>query len=143
MMKHFAIEPNVGVGPIKLGMSKAEVIDLFGQPEFENNERTVYLSGFMVDFDELNHVEFIEVAKSDLFEATYEGINLHNVSASQAVEHVCKFDSYDNSDPELGHSYIFKKLQLSLWRGTLPEDENDEDGKYFESVAIGVSNYFE
>lgn len=142
-MKHFEIEPNVGVGPIKLGMSKAEVIDILGKPEFENNERSAYLSGFMVDFDESNHVEFIELAKSDLFEATYKGINLHNVSAPQAVDHVCKFDVYDNNDPELGYSYVFKKLQLSLWRGTFPESEHDEDGKYFESVAIGVENYFE
>lgn len=142
-MKHFEIEPNVGVGPIKLGMPKNEVINLLGKPEFENNDRTAYLSGFMIDFDESNHVEFIELSKSDLFEASYKGINLHNVTALQAVEHVCKFDSYDTSDPELGYSYIFKELQLSLWRNTLPEKDLDEDGKHFESVAIGVSNYYE
>lgn len=142
-MKHIEIEPNVGVGPIKLGMSKAEVIDLFGKPEYENNERSAYMAGFMVDFDESNHVEFIELASSDLFAALYKGKNLHNLTASEAVEHVSKFDSYDKNDPELGYSYVFKNLQLSLWRGTLPGNEQDEDGKYFESVAIGVSNYFE
>ncbi|WP_444911677.1 hypothetical protein [Microbulbifer sp. PAAF003] len=142
-MKYFEIEPNVGIGPIKLGMSKAELIDLVGKLEFENNERITYLSDFMVYFDKSNHVEFIELAKSELFEASYNGINLHNVTAIQALKHVCKFDSYDNNDPELGYSYVFKKLQLSLWRGTLPESEHDEDGKYFESVAIGASGYFD
>ncbi|NVJ62439.1 MAG: hypothetical protein HWE27_18770 [Gammaproteobacteria bacterium] len=111
MMKHFEIEPNEGVGPVRFGMSKADVIDILGKSEFENNKRLTYLSGFMVDFDASNKVELIELAKSDLFEASYKGINLHNVTALEAVEHVCKFDSYDNNDPELGYSYIFKKLQ--------------------------------
>jgi hypothetical protein len=142
-MEHFVIEPNIGVGPIKLGMHKSEVESIFGKPEHENDNRASFLSGFMVDYNELNNVEFIELASSNKFNATYEGKNLHKIPANEAVEFVGKFDAYDSNDPELGYSYIFKTLQLSLWRGTLPENSNDEDGKYFEAVGIGGANYFE
>ena len=124
-------------------MHKSEVKRIFGKPEYENDNRVGYLSGFMVDYNKFNNVEFIELANSNKFNATYEGKNLHQILASEALELVSKYDSYDANDPELGHSYIFKGLQLSLWRGTIPENINDEDGKYFEAVGIGEANYFE
>jgi len=142
-MENFEIEPNIGVGPIKLGMHKSEVVKVFGKPEHEHDNRSGYFSGFMVDFDESDKVEFIELAKSDLFTSSFKGKSLHNIPASEAVEYICKLDDFDPNEPELGYSYIFKKLQLSLWRGTLPENEQDKDGKYFEAVGVGVSNYFE
>lgn len=142
-MKHYEIVPNVGVGPIKLGMQRAEVEKIFGAPDYEHDSRVSYFSGFMIDYNDSNNVEFIELANSEHFTASYEGKDLHRIPANEAVEFVSKFDSFDKNEPELGHSYIFKKLQLSLWRGTMPENENDEDGKYFEAVGIAEANYFE
>lgn len=142
-MKHYDIEPNTGVGPIKLGMHKTEVESIFGKPEFENDNRAGYFSGFIVNYNESNNIEFIELANSKNFTTSYKGKNLHKMPATEAVEFVSKYDSYDSKDPELGYSYIFKDLQLSLWRGTLPENTSDEDGKYFEAIGIGEANYFE
>lgn len=142
-MANFRIEPNVGVGPIKFGMSKAEVESVFGLPEYENGNRVGYFSGFMINFDALNAVEFIELAKSDLFTSEYKGIELHCLSASKVLSFVGEHDDFDLDDPELGYSYVFKSLQLSLWRGTLPDDENDNEGKFFEAVGVGCSCYFE
>tara|TARA_R110001583_G_scaffold194180_1_gene364507 strand:+ start:532 stop:960 length:429 start_codon:yes stop_codon:yes gene_type:complete len=142
-MTHFRIEPNIGVGPIKFGMTKAEVASVFGLPEFENGNRVGYFSGFMINFDAVNVVEFIELAKSDLFTSEYKGVDLQNLLASKVLSFVSENDSFDENDPELGHSYVFKSLQLSFWRGTLPEDENDNDGQFFEAIGIGCSHYFE
>ena len=142
-MMNFEIIPKVGIGPIKLGMSRIEVEGIFGQPEHESNERIGYYSGFMIDFDENHKVEFIELAKSNNFSATLNGVNLHEVSAIDAVNYVSKIDNFDKTEPEQGYSYIFKGIQLSLWRGTMPENEADDDGKYFEAVGIAVENYFE
>nr|WP_257001218.1 hypothetical protein [Vibrio coralliilyticus] len=50
--------------------------------------------------------------------------------------------NYNHSDPELGYSYVFKELQLSFWRPTLP-DVKEGEGLYFESVAIASEGYFE
>jgi hypothetical protein len=139
----FEIIPHVSVGPITLGMERHEVEAVMGKPEYAHDNRYGYLSGFMVDFDESGKVEFIELADSDRFQATYLGTNLHRVPANVAVKFVSQFDSYDTQEPEQGYSYIFKKLQLSLWRGTMPENETDEDGQYFEAVGIAADNYFE
>lgn len=139
----FEITPHVGVGPVKLGMPVHDVEAVMGKPEHVHANRHGYLSGFMVDFDDTGRVEFIELATSKLFQATFNGTNLHNVTADEAVEFVSQFDSYDRNDPEVGYSYIFKNLQLSLWRGTMPDEGADEDGKYFEAVGIATGGYFE
>ncbi len=141
-MNKFEITPNIGVGPIKFGMNRAEVESVFGKPDFINASRIGFMSGFFIDFDTNDKVEFIEVADSNEFEATYSGINLHKIKANEAVALVSKNHSYDSSDPELGYSYIFKGLQLSLWRGTLPENELDTDGMYFEAIGVASGDYF-
>ncbi len=142
-MRVFEITPHEGVGPIKLGMSRADVIACFGTPEHDSANRVWYHSGFAIDFDENQKVEFIELAASSEFKAIYKNQNLHEMPADQAVEAILKDDKYDKNDPELGHSYIFKSLQLSLWRGTIAENEFDEDGKYFQAVGVAVDGYFE
>lgn len=141
-MQKFQITPNVGVGPIKLGMAKEEVCSIFGKPEFVNQERICFLSGFMVHFDENGFVEFIELARSNQFVATFEGLDLHAALAKDVIELVTKYDDFDKEDPEPGHSFIFQKLQLSLWRSVVPEDSEGTDGQYFEAVGIACNNYF-
>lgn len=142
-MQIFEITPHVGIGKIKLGMSREDVFTLFGKPNFDREDRIGYLDGFMINFDKHNTVEFIELAKSAEYCALFNGIDLHNIKANDAVEFVNKFDVFDKDDPEIGYSYIFKKLQLSLWRGVLPECEHDSDGMHFETVGIGVDDYFQ
>lgn len=142
-MRVFEITPHEGVGPIKLGMSRADVVACFGTPEHLSASRVWYHSGFAIDFDENQQVEFIELATSGEFKAIYKNLNLHEIPADQAVEAILQDDVYDKNDPELGHSYIFKSLQLSLWRETIAESEFDEDGKYFQAVGVAADGYFE
>lgn len=142
-MLNFEIIPHEGVGPVKFGMKAHEVEAVMGKPEDIQDNRHYYLSGFMVDFNTSGKVEFIELADSPKFQAKYHGRNLHKLKSDEALNYVSQFDTFDTDDPELGYSYIFKNLQLSLWRGTLPEDEFDEDGAYFEAVGIASDNYFD
>lgn len=113
-MHHYTIEPHAGIGPIRLGMSRNDVEAVFGKPQFEQDGRVGYLDGFMIDFDDAGRVEFIELANSPKFTATYRGKDLHALPADEAVEFVSHDDSFDQDDPEAGYSYIFKGLQLSL-----------------------------
>ena len=99
----------------------------------------------MVDFNKEDQVEFIELAKSEEFRGVFEGKCLHDLPADEAVAFVSQFGTYDTNDRELGYSYIFTDLQLSLWRGTIAEPdqpEEDPDGRYFEAVGIAVDGYF-
>lgn len=43
-------------------------------------------------------------------------------------------DSYNKNDAELGHSYTSRKLNMSIWRSTVPDPDqpaDDIDGRYF------------
>ena len=95
---------------------------------------------YIIGYEE--NVEFIELTNTDRFEALYNGVDLHKLKATEALEIVLSDDNYDPSDPELGYSYIFKKLQLSLWRSVISENESDSEGQYFEAVGIGGRDYF-
>jgi len=142
-MRTFEIIPHKGVGPVKFGMEVHEVEAVIGKPKYTHANRYDYLSGFMVDFDESGKVAFLELANSPKFQATYRGANLHSMKADDAIKFMSQFDTYDANNPEIGYSYLFKNLQLSLWRGTMPENDFDEDGIYFEAVGIGADNYFD
>lgn len=146
LMLTFEIQPRIGVGPVKLGMTRSAVHEALGRPEWSDKEREGFLGGFFVDFDEAGRVEFIELAKSNEFEATFEGACLHRMKADEAMRIVSQLDHHDQNDPEVGYSYIFLKLQMSLWRGLIPEvdqDVADHSGRYFEAIGIGADNYFQ
>ena len=145
-MIEFEIKPLVGVGPVLLGSSRAQVRAVLGEPSSPSREnREMYFDGFFVDYDKAGNVELIELARSECYRATFHGTALHEVPAEQAISIVCAYDSYDQNDSELGYSYVFLSLQLSLWRGTVSETDqpaNDTDGRYFEAIGVAVSGYF-
>jgi hypothetical protein len=117
----FQIEPGIGVGPVKLGMSKDAVHAALGIPKSSRDGREGFLDGFFVDFDDAGFVEFIELAKSGDFTALFEGVSLHDLAADEAVQFVSRFDQFSNNNREHGYSFIFPKLQMSLWRGRFPK----------------------
>ncbi len=42
---------------------------------------------------------------------------------------------------EDGHSATAPDLLLALWRSVVPEGDDDQDGRYFESVLIARPGY--
>ncbi len=145
-MIDFAITPHVGVGPVRLGSTRAEVHALLGPPAAPpRDNREMYFDGFFIDYDSTERVEFIELARSAQFRGLLHGTCLHEVAAAQAVAFVSRFDSYDSHDPELGYSYTFLGLQLSLWRGAVPDPNRpdlDPTAYRFEAVGLAISGYF-
>ncbi|MGR5448080.1 hypothetical protein ACPV47_24575 [Vibrio jasicida] len=141
-MEIFEIQLGNSIGPVRLGMTEADVSNVIGAPDFIHGHRHHFLDGLMVDFDNEGKVEFIEAAASEVFSTTLFGFDLHRTLATNVLERIQLEGNYDHSDPELGYSYIFKELHLSFWRPTLPDVEEGE-GLYFQSVAIASEGYFE
>ncbi|MCC9641603.1 hypothetical protein LOC71_04905 [Rhodopirellula sp. JC740] len=145
-MKAFDILPTVGVGPIRFGMTRADVRQLIGPHDGDaDEEREWYLEGLAIDFDAAGKVAFIEIAESENFRALLDGECLHELDADSAVAHVEKLAPYDTSAPEPGYTYVFPTLQLSLWRSVVPDasqDSDDPSGRTFEAVGVGPSGYF-
>ena len=144
-LQEFEIKPLEGVGPVQLGMMHAEVHQVLGEPVQVRDRRECFMEGFFVDFDSAGRVEFIELGSSPLFRATFHGACLHELPAEEVVAFVSRYGQFDEADRELGYSYVFLDLQLSLWRVTQPEPDqapDDPDGRHFEAVGIGVHGYF-
>ena len=53
-----------------------------------------------------------------------------------------RFAEYDPDDPEVGYSYIYPDLDLSVWRSTMPEGQEDDEGRFFRSVGVGRAGYY-
>ena len=126
--------------------AKFEARQVFGKPDDPVRcSREGFLDGFFVNFDSAGRIEIIELAKSPLFRATFHGECLHELPAKEAVTFVSQYGHFDDTDKELGYSYVFLDLQLSLWRGTRPEPNqalDDPDGRHFEAVGIAIPGYF-
>jgi len=146
----FEVVPLKGVGPVLLKMGREESRAAMGiQPE--TFRKTVdsamltdsyYDSAFQVFFDDRDEVEYIELSSGGPISAIYKGISLFEIAAADLVEFLANDAPYDRNDPELGYSYIFPNLELSLWRPVLPENDEDEEGQYFSTVGIGTKGYY-
>jgi hypothetical protein len=135
-MKEFEITPLEGVGPIRFGMTLADVHAALGPPESVNDAREWFMDGFAVDFDSNGTVEFLEFASSDQFHILFHGQCIHELAADDAVALVTQHADFDADDPELGYTYMFPKLQLSLWRPATEEPR-------FHAVGVGRDGYFD
>lgn len=164
----FHLEPHVGIGDVVFGMSRAEVQSRMGIPEdvsdahwFEFNEfriwipaRDVYFQAeLQIHYDGNETVEFIEFYGH---QAEYTQVFLGSIdvfgspvpSLIQSIRGQFRTD-FNHLEIELPHSYTFLELDIGFWRQDIPEmDEErepvpeDDPGKYFWSLGIGVKGYF-
>ena len=147
-MLNYQIIPGVGIGPIKLGATRSEARLAMGSDpricrRFDLDEDHWYESCFQVHYDAASDkVEFIELAASDEFSLLYNGIDVHRTPADELVALISRETPYDPNDWELGYTYAFPKIELSLWRSIMPESGDDPDGRYFEAVGLGAPGYF-
>ncbi len=149
-MPSYDVVPHRGVGPVLLGMSCQESRAAMGmQPHvyrrniFATEDTDSYLgNAFQVDFDREERVEFIELSPGWPAIAVYRGISVFETPADQLVALISQEAGYDRSDPELGYSYVFPELELAVWRPVLPEDDDDPEGRYFATIAVGRRGYF-
>ena len=150
MPAEYEVVPHVGIGPVRLGMTRAESRAALGQeareflkgPGDEVTTDAFHASSFQVFYDASERVEYIELSKSPEVEPIVFGEKILQITADDAVELVQRHAAFDESNPELGYSYVFPALELALWRPVVPESEDDEEGRTFSTVGVGVSGYF-
>lgn len=146
-MQTLEVCPLVGVGPVLLGASREEVIHAFGPPQ-ESYRKTptsphatdAWFDGQLQVFYAGNHprIEFIEVSAGRLLEPVAFGVKVLGAPAVEVVGLLTQHADFDVHDPELGYSYTFPALELSLWRPYVEPPE----GLTFQSVGIGVAGYY-
>lgn len=137
------IVPREGAFPFKLGMSREEVRSLLGEPGFSKPRRDFYLqNGLSFEYKE-EQVIFIHIARSSGLTVTYQNVDVFQTSANDLISIVARDGDYDDTNPEFGQIYDFPKLSVVFWRPVIPKDDNDPKGKYFETVCVYVSGYYD
>ena len=150
-MPDYTIQPFVGVGPVLLGMSRDEVRQaMMEQPKPFRKTKDRYeadafhQSAFQVFYDgEQPTVEYIELSGGSIVRAFFRELDVFATPADEVVAHISRIAAFDETERELPYSYIFRGLQLSLWRPTLPESATDTDGRYFSTIGIGRKGYYD
>ena len=147
----YEVIPLKGVGPVLLGMSREEARLAMGtEPQsfkepFNSRDITdaYHAGGFQVSFDRGGKVEYIELSSLDpSFIVMYKGKEVFQIKANDLVEFISEDAPFDAEWPELGYGYVFPKLELSIWRPVIPEDQDDLDGQYFSTIGVGKQGYY-
>jgi hypothetical protein len=158
-MYEYELKPLVGVGPVRLGMTRGEVRAALGREatEFVKRGETVSADAFdgnrlQVFYDERDCAEFIELSSGGPHEPRLYGIDVLRRSADEVIRAISAWTPYDPEDDaphERGYSYTFPSLGLAFWRPVIPESYDDDEpedeylhGRVFQSVAIAAPGYF-
>ena len=143
------IFPFKSVLGVDLNSTKRQVRRAVGKPSRKIDNIYHYQKEdpmFSVDFDAEGLVEYISISKPITTEVQvlFKGLNVFDIPALDLVNNIESELQYkfDPDDPELGYSFVFPEIQLSLWRSVISEDETDQEGKYFQTVGIGVEGYY-
>jgi hypothetical protein len=99
-------------------------------------------NAFQVSYDGDERVEFIECARSGLFKIMFDGQALQEITAEEAMDCLRRVAASDEKTSEPGYSYIFPAIDVSLWRGVLPQAGDNISGRHFEAVGVGKKGYF-
>ncbi len=148
------LQPPMEAAGIRIGATRDEARDqclAHGEPKpfrrgDEVNESLVVerpsgLSIFIY-FDVDDAVEAIELGRpQDHDVVSFRGVDIFDTPADVVVMKLREHSSIDVE--EGGHSATAPDLLLALWRSVVPEDDDDKDGRYFESVLIARPGYYE
>jgi hypothetical protein len=148
-MTIFDIIPLKSAGQVKLGLTKDVILRTIGKPSDILPEKDCYQHDnifFSVSYDQNDRVEYIEYSTpaDDKTKVLLNGIDIFGTPADDLIYQITTQTGYehDNDERELPYVYIFPDLELSFWRPVVPDDKDDEDGKYFMTVGIGTKGYY-
>ena len=137
----YEVIPLQGVGPLKLGAPRSEIHTILGEPESQKGSADLFHgSSIQVHYDETGGVEFIELA-SDIH-VTWNRIDIFSTPADLLVKEISRFTPLQDGEDEEGYTFTYAESEVSLWRPTMPDEEDPENGKYFTSICIGCRGYF-
>ena len=85
-------------------------------------------------------VEYIELSRNPDFRVSLDDIDVFSIPADELIGRISIVRDSEFVSEDGGYSYLFPSLELYLWRPVLP-GELDDEGRYFETVGIGVPGY--
>jgi len=146
MVPTFAFEPHKGFGPAILGSPREDAraaMALAGFPMKHSRKRSDYFcdSAIQIESDESGVVQFVGVAYSARFNATYRGVGVFSIGAEQLFHLIAAADStgahvFDASE------YRFPGQIMTLWQADTQYDYlGSESRLVWAQVGLGNERY--
>lgn len=131
----------VGIGPLQLGMSQAEVAEAAGVSVFgQGSKQSIPELGLRVEYGPDGRASFIEADIAVAF-PRLSGTTLHERPSAEVVALVASSSGLAPADHPLGrHNYLFEDVLLALWRESLPRHRKQDRG--FDTVAVYAPGYY-
>ncbi len=73
--------------------------------------------------------------KRELFYPELRNFNNIKILKYFKTDYLSERAKFDETDPELGYSYIFPDIELSIWRPNI-------DDEFFSTIGIGQKGYY-
>lgn len=164
----FDLEPHIGAGEVKLGMTREETRRILGTPEY-SEEKSIMDNGdfsmpipakdgyfkneLQITFDDNDKVCFIEFSgkDSETIDVQFKGIKVFRTPAQQLIKGISELTNseFDKEEDEIPYSYVHPSIDLAVWRQVIPEQDEQmeeisesDEGKYFWTIGIGVKGYY-
>lgn len=164
----FDLIPHTGASNVNLGMTRAEIRSILGEPEYSSEKSIMEYGEFsmpvpakdgyfgnelQITFDDDNKANFIEFSGKDAAhtEVYLNEIDIFKTPAPRLIKEITESTKakVDEEEEEIPYSYVFPSIDLAIWRQVIPEmDEEHEEipdfdeGKYFWTIGIGIKGYY-
>ncbi len=150
-METYLVEPLLGVGPVRLGMTREAVRQAMAVPPqsflktpHSRHETDAFHQGALQVFytGEAPTVEYVELSGGGELRAVFEGQSLFETPADELVTILGRTHAQHCDDDATPCDVVLPDLQMGLWRPYAAESAGEEDGRYFATVGIGVPGYY-
>jgi Fe-S cluster biosynthesis and repair protein YggX len=155
-MQTILIEPSVGIGPFKLGMTEQEVKAVLEQ------ESAMYSDLLSIEYDAKGRVTFLEMSNpdDDSIQFLYGDKDVFRTQANPLINELDKETPYDRDDEaEIGVCFVFKEIAMAFWRPVplteemlqseeflreVPPEHREQEKKhlFFSTAAVAAKGYW-
>ena len=140
----YEIIPHMGIGPVKLGMSREEVKEALGVKNYSgsNGEIDYYFNNsFQIEF-ESNKADFIGVSYHPDYTVTYRGMNVFDTAAKKLYEFIATSEDENHKYDPI--EYLFPTQILTLWDADEQYDQiGSESRLIWAQIGVGTQCYLE
>lgn len=153
----FLLDPPVGVNGVVIGATSQQTatvlrriggVDTFRRTEADSpgwvatRASGLALFAYMDNEGNLEAVEFgSRPGTAD--RVLYQGISVFDQPADALIAYLRRATRVLDSDDEPGYLFTAPDLLLAFWRSAIPEDSEDPEGRFFESVLLARPGYYQ
>jgi hypothetical protein len=140
----FDINAHEGIGPIKLGMKRAEVKQALGADNLSgtDEEQDYYFDNAIVVEYEADQASFIGIANHPNYSVFYHGLNVFNTEAQVVFERISANE--DALQPFDAYEFCFPKQIITLWDS---DKQYDTLGAHtrpiWAQIGVGSTSYLD